>query len=469
MNMRNVNWKKLIFILLVILMVGGSSYYSYKTASSPKLHDYIGDEVWYVPASRNILHRLGIAVHYINRTSGAEGVNVIFSSDQDKNENQLAVLQIAAAYNYTVYSDYTNFPAVYFEIPEKNLRPFMEALRSKYPEIDIVTGFRYPDKDNIQNYLNTEHPFLGKDFIMLGMRIRDDPFYWRLPGVIALAIINILVVLTAYRITKSYLASLIALLFSAVDPTLMATSVAAMLDIYVALFVALFVYLLVSGKDISSGFAVGLGAAAKLNGGFGYPVLFIKLLKERKGFKHFLLSGFIFPGLGFLIPEFPAIKALGFRLWLRYFLGSFRWHLSYKGPNPNTSPFWQWFVDLRPFPFHFNPNVFAETDPFLLSAMIVFIFAIPYIAMKRKNAWLPLAVFWSTIGMFALQYALGGTTQFSFYATALVPEAAVVMGVVLYDIIKWDYFRDSIKIYWSFITGGWRWLKRKASSLRSRR
>ncbi|WP_461866853.1 dolichyl-phosphate-mannose--protein mannosyltransferase [Thermococcus sp.] len=453
-----MNWKKIIYIVLVILMIGGSFYYSYKTASSPKLHDYIGDEVWYVPASRNLLHKLGISVHYINKTNNTEGVNVIFSSDEDKNENQLGAWQVASTYNYTKYIDYTNFPAVYFEIPRKNLKSFIDALKSKYPEIEIVTGFRYPDKDNIQNYLNTEHPFLGKDFIMLGMMIRDDPFYWRLPGVIALAIINLLVALTAYRLTKSYLASLIALFFSAVDPTLMATSVAAMLDIYVALFVALFVYLMVSDRDYSSGLAIGLGGAAKLNGGFGYPVLFIKLLKERRGFKRFLVAGLILPSLGFLVPELPAIKALGFEFWLREFIGSFRWHLSYKGPNPNTSPFWQWFVDLRPFPFHFNPDVFAETDPFLLSAMIVFIFAIPYIAIKRRNAWMPLAVFWSTIGMFALQYILGGKTQFSFYATALVPEAAVVMGVVLYDIIKWDYFRESLRIYWGFIVKSWHWL-----------
>ncbi len=460
-----MNWKKVIYIVLVILMVGGSFYYSYKTASSSKLHDYIGDEVWYVPASRNILHRLGISVHYVNRTSNAEGVNIIFPNDGDKNENQLGVLEVANRYNYTLFINYENFPAVYFEIPRKNLEPFIKAVSSKYSEVEVVTGFRYPDKDNIQNYLNTEHPFLGKDFIMLGMMVQDDPFWWRLPGVVALAIINILVALTAYKLTKSYLASLIALLFSAVDPTLMATSVAAMLDIYVALFVTLFVYLLVSDRDYSSGLAVGLAGAAKLNGGFGYPVLFIKLLKERRGFKRFFISGLILPGLGFLVPELPAIKALGFDLWLTYFLGSFRWHLSYKGPNPNTSPFWEWFVDLHPFPFHFNPNVFAETDPFLLSAMIVFIFAIPYIALKRRNAWMPLAVFWSTIGMFALQYALGGTTQFSFYATALVPEAAVVMGVVLYDIIKWDYFRESLRIYWNLIRRSFSWMKRKIQRL----
>jgi predicted membrane-bound dolichyl-phosphate-mannose-protein mannosyltransferase len=105
-------------------------------------------------------------------------------------------------------------------------------------------------------------------------------------------------------------------------------------------------------------------------------------------------------------------------------------------------------VNYKPFPFHFNPNVFASTDPVLLLGMVVFIFAMPWLYRRKRGILAPFMVFWSTISLFALQYVLGGKTQFSFYATVLVPPAAIVMGVTLNELLKWEAFRDSLRFYW---------------------
>ncbi|WP_099211226.1 dolichyl-phosphate-mannose--protein mannosyltransferase [Thermococcus henrietii] len=443
-----MDWKRVAFVLIVALTMAGTVWFDYHFASQRSLNTYIGDEVWYVPASRNVLHLLGINVTYEH--NGTYGVNVIFTNDSDKFKYLGAADSVASFAGVRFRLEYYNFPGVYYEIPKSNYTAFLKRLSEELPPgtYYIVPGYRYPDKENIQNYLNTEHPFLAKDLIMLSMALLGDkPIYWRLPGIIEFALIELLVVLATYRISRSYLASLIALAFVVADPTLQATSVAAMLDIHTAFFVAVFVLALAYESELGSSVAIGLAAAAKLDGAFGWPVLLWRALKREKSFVRFFSIVVVIPGIVFLLPELTIIKAIGFVPWLKQFLASFRWHLSYKGPNPNTSPFWQWFVNYRAFPFHFNPNVFASTDPVLLLGMVVLIFAMPWLYRRKRGILAPFMVFWSTIGFFALQYALGGKTQFSFYATSLVPSAAVVMGVALNELLRWEAFRSSLAFY----------------------
>ncbi|ASJ11227.1 dolichyl-phosphate-mannose--protein mannosyltransferase [Thermococcus sp. P6] len=443
-----MNWRKITFIVLSAIMLGGSFWYLYDFASRPDLRDYIGDEVWYVPASRNLLHRLGVELHYVNDTTGSEGINVIFSNKSTRIKYQYEVEKLAIRYNATYEREYLKFPGLYFEIPAGNVGGFLSALSEKLPPdaYSVVKGYRYPDKENIQNYLNTEHPFLGKDLIMLGMLIEDRPINWRLPGIVAFVLIAILVILATYRISGSYLAALIALLFTIGDPTLEAPAITAMLDIHVALFVALFTTLLVYDMRKSSAFSLGLAAAVKLSGAFGYPVLLIRAFRERN-LRNFLLTITILPGIGFLLPNLVAIEGIGFEKWLRDLLGSFRWHLSSKGGHPAASPVWDWFINRKAFPFHYNPNVFAQTDPFLLLSMVLFLLALPWLYRRRGKLLIPYSVFWSIVALFALQYVLGGTTQFSFYATILVPPAAIVMGVALKELLRWEAFTDSLWLY----------------------
>jgi len=442
------------FVIISAVIIGASFWYAYGVASSPGLKCYIGDEVWYIPASRNVLHMLGFQLTYID--NGSRGVNVIFTNESYKLEYQSTVDYYATLEGATMSRDYSQFPAVYYEIPRGNFSRFLGDLKLALPSNTYYTvpGFWYPDKENIQNYINTEHPFLGKDFIMASMvLLGDEPINWRLPGLILFAVVQILVLLATYRITRSYLASLIALIFTAADPTLQATAVAAMLDIYVAFGVALFVAALTFRSRWPAAVSIGLAGATKFSGAFGWPVLVYRAMKEEKSLKKFVATIIVVPLVSFLIPNFTIIAAIGFVPWLKQILGSFRWHLSYKGPNPNTSPFWQWFINYRPFPFHFNPTIYADTDPVLLLAMVIFVFAMPWLYRRKKEILLPFLVFWSTVGFFALQYLLGGTTQFSFYATALVPPAAVTMGAALNELMRWEAFRESLAFYWDWIVG----------------
>ena len=449
-----MEWKKTLFVLILLASMIGSFWYLYSFASRPVFHNYVSDEVWYVPASRNVLHRLGVELTYINETTGSRGVNIIFANESDDARYGYTVGEIALQYNATRELTYYSFPGLYFEIPPKNFQPFLNALKDTLPKGSyyVVPGFWYPDKENIQNYLNTEHPFLGKDFIMTAMLFGDRPINWRIPSIIAFVLLQPLVALAAYRISRSYLAALIALVFTVADPTLEAMSFVAMLDIYVALFVSLFVFLLAYDRDRWAAFAVGLASATKLSGGFGWPVLFIKVLRKEKSLPRFLAVAFLLPITGFLIPNIPAMVAIGPLEWLNQFLGSFRWHLSNKGGSPESSPVWWWFIDKNPFPLHFDPNVFASTDPVLLLSMVVFILALPWLYRRKRGILEPFGVFWFTVLFFLLQYALGGTTQYTFYTTALVPPAAVVMGVALNELLHWEAFTTSLRTYreWFF-------------------
>jgi predicted membrane-bound dolichyl-phosphate-mannose-protein mannosyltransferase len=431
-----------------MVTMAGTFLYEYDYATQPALNTYIGDEVWYVPASRNVLHLLGVNVSY--EYNGSYGVNVIFTNETAK-VMYLSTADGIAAINGNRYRlEYYNFPGVYYEIPKERYDRFLKELSADIPQESyyVVPGYKYPDKEGIQEYLNTEHPFLGKDIIMLSMiLLGDEPIGWRLPGIVEFVLIELFVVLATYRISGSYLASLIALAFTAADPTLQATGITAMLDIHVAFFVSLFVLALAYERELTSATFLGFAGAVKLSGAFGWPVLLWKALKKEDSFLRFMSAVVIIPGVAFLIPELTIIKAIGFEPWLRQFLGSFKWHLSYKGPNPNTSPFWQWFVNYRPFYFHYGPNVAASTDPVLLLSMVLFILAMPWLYRRKPKVLEPFLVFWSTVGLFALQYALGGKTQFSFYATVLVPEAAVVMGVALNELLRWEAFLESIGLY----------------------
>ncbi|WP_367883362.1 dolichyl-phosphate-mannose--protein mannosyltransferase [Thermococcus peptonophilus] len=405
---------RFLFIAVVVLTMIGTIWHSYSFASRPDLNDYIGDEVWYVPASRNLLHRLGVDVYYLH--NGTYGVNVIFANKSAEIKN-LGMTDWIAAINDARYRlEYREFPGVYYEIPVENYEDFLKKLKSSLPagSYDVIPGFRYPDADNIQNYLNTEHPFLGKDLIMLSMLLLGDrPIAWRIPGIIEFALIELMAVLATYRISRSYLASLITLLFVALDPTLQATAITAMLDIHVAFFVSLFVLAVVYERRVLSAVSLGLAGATKLSGAFGWPILLWKSLKSENSFIRFFSKVVIIPGIAFLIPELPAIKVLGFKSWLNEFLGSFRWHLSYKGGHPYACPFWGgWFINYRPFPFHFNPpNVFVSTDPVLLMGMVVMILALPWLYKRKPDVSGPFFIFWSMVGFFAIHYYLGGRTS----------------------------------------------------------
>ncbi|WP_297498619.1 dolichyl-phosphate-mannose--protein mannosyltransferase [Thermococcus sp.] len=443
-----MNWKFVVFWAIVMITMVGTFLYDYNFASQPALNGYMGDEVWYVPASRNVLHILGVNVTY--EFNGSYGVNVIFSNETAKMLYMSTADGIAAINGATFRREYNNFPGVYYDIPKAYYRRFLKELSLDLPKGSyyVVPGYEYPDKDDIQKYLNTEHPFLGKDIIMLSMvALGDEPINWRLPGIIEFALLELVVVLATYKISRSYLASLIALAFVTADPTLQATSVTAMLDIHVAFFVGLFVLALAYEREFTSATFLGLASAVKLSGAFGWPVLLWKALKRENSFVRFMLVVVVIPTVAFLIPELTIIKAIGFEPWLRQFLGSFKWHLSYKGPNPNPSPFWGWFVDYRPFYFHYGPDVVASTDPVLLLSMVVFILAMPWLYRRKPKVIEPFLVFWSTVGFFALQYALGGKTQFTFYTTVLVPPAAVVMGVSLNELLRWEAFRESLGFY----------------------
>ncbi|HIH73266.1 MAG TPA: dolichyl-phosphate-mannose--protein mannosyltransferase, partial [Thermococcaceae archaeon] len=96
MNLR----KKLYFVAVAAIIIG-TFWYSYEKASSAELYDYIGDEVWYVPAARNVLHKLGVELHYVNETANSEGVNIIASGEMIKGYVKVSALGLEFTRPYT--------------------------------------------------------------------------------------------------------------------------------------------------------------------------------------------------------------------------------------------------------------------------------------------------------------------------------------------------------------------------------
>ncbi len=151
---------------------------------------------------------------------------------------------------------------------------------------------------------------------------------------------------------------------------------------------------------------------------------------------------------------------------MREILGSFRWHLSSKGGHPAASPpVWDWFINRKAFPpFHYDPpNVFAQTDPFLLLSMVIFIFALPpWLYRRRGEATGSLRGFLEYRGVLhtsvrprrddAVQLLRDGSRS---------PPAAIVMGVALKELLRWEAFIESLWVYWEFLLGAKDWLLRR--------
>ncbi|KUK17681.1 hypothetical protein [Thermococcus sibiricus] len=100
-GIKMMGMKKKLYFALVALIILGTFWYSYEKASSTELHDYIGDEVWYIPAARNVLHRLGIELHYVNKTTNSEGINIISTGTIIKGYVKVSVLGFEFERPYT--------------------------------------------------------------------------------------------------------------------------------------------------------------------------------------------------------------------------------------------------------------------------------------------------------------------------------------------------------------------------------
>ena len=324
------------------------------------------------------------------------------------------------------------------------------------------------------SYISTHPPF-GKFLIGLGMLFFEptNPFGWRIASVIFGSTIIALSMVLAYLLFKNKTVSLLAGLFIAIDPAMIAMSKTAMLDIFLTAFVLagmIFVIKYVNTFKIKYLFIIGiffgLASAIKLSGVFFFlsTLLFIsiKLLYDKK-FKNILSLFFVTTST----------------LLLTYVLTWSSWFINYAFKQ-NENPIWifvkthyvtltdakniisshpyktsaiEWLWLARPTGLSVNntsseyvysmPNVF-----FWFAGIASLIGVLVFLVRKKLDYNVSLLLFAVLAGWLPWVF-VGNRTIFEFYIVAFLPYIFISLagfGYICYILAKSEILKKIIRI-----------------------
>ncbi|MCD6489064.1 MAG: DUF2029 domain-containing protein [Desulfurococcales archaeon] len=465
--------REIIPVILLFIIVAGFAYYSYIFEQSleedlvkQNSKGYISDEVWYVNSARNILHKVFGVDPW---TPYGECYSVFFS----KKPNLDTVRNVADELGVEIVDDsYDKANCVYVKVSSREqLNSFINELEARDQKVvDTIRGWRYGDAENINNYLNTEHPPLAKYLIALSMLVLGDyPLAWRIPSMVVGVAMLVLVYLVVYSILEEYWGrekalyiALAAPLGLALDPLHQAMSVLALLDIHVGFFTLLTLYILVSRKDLGTIVSGIISSLAKFSGLFSLIPhwlnnLFLKTrLNDRIMRMIFYLAVYFLLFLGIqIIASLPLIGYLGFNTWFdQAITGAVKWHTSLKCTSsgcPTASSPWDWLLGRNSFTLFYwstGESIVARGIwPFYLASTVMAIIFTPLVFKleKYRYAWLSLV---GVYGGYIILWILGGRTQYSFYLAQLAPVFylhLVVITALMFRNEIWNIYNDFIK------------------------
>jgi len=415
---------------------------------------YVSDEVWYVDAARNILRKI---FNLEPKQSGSTfNATLIYASKEDA----VKATQYAQMYGVTILStEFAHLNAMYVSAKS---REAIDAFGKATNAIDVVYGWILGDANNINDYLNLEHPPTAKYLIALSMLLLGDrPLYWRIPSIIMGVLTVLLTFFVVKRLTKYEELGLVTAAAVAVDPLVRNLASIALLDIFVTAFTLLAIFFAVSKKYRESLLVLGLASAFKFTALLAFiPILllYISELIERgvnrfteilnKSIESLLLTALSFVFFQLLVSA-PIILKIGFGPWLQQSIfGALSWHLSTKcigSGCPIASAPWDWFFGMNSFPLYIYPSgytLYAQGfAPAYTLSLILMIFTVAYRFQKSKplskKPWVMLSGLFSA---YLLLWIAGSRTQYSFYAVQLTPFIYIYLVAQIYEFLK----RDSV-------------------------
>ncbi len=410
---------------------------------------YVSDEVWYVSAARNIVRLVfGLSVYNPRCPSCA---TLVFTSF----DNVSTAITLSRAFEdlKVVDTSYTKIPAIYVNGSRSSIE-----LLAKLTKAKVIWGWRLADAENIDTYLNLEHPPMMKYLIALSMLVLGDyPLYWRIPSIV----LGLIMVLTTYfmakRILRSCIWALLASALVAVDPLTRIMSSLALLDIASASIGLLALYYAVKKRFKLALIVLAIATTMKFTALlYIVPILLLMartlLVDNRSPLDVFfwcviaLLITMILFGAFQILVSIPLILYIGFSSWISNSIwGAISWHLSAKcvGPNcPVSSTPWEWFFGVNSFPVYVleNGRTIAAIG-FVPIYIVTFVFMILGIFIKDqiKSAWLCLV---GTFLGFVLLWLAGAKTQYSFYAIHLTP----LIYIYFVGVLRFIANRENISI-----------------------
>ena len=399
-------WLPLVIVLVLFTL--------YLVAIQPHLNSYTSDEIWYVSAARNFINEIGLGKYL-----ASYGVTIAPSPPCNITNTVPAVY----------YKD--NLMAWYSNVTYTQLRSLMDN-----SSCIIRFGYYYPDKQSIITYLNIEHPWLGKYFMVLSMLLLGDkPVSWRVPPMILSALMLILVYYIALRISNNIAYASLASVALLMDATFRDVGIIALLDVYVGFFTLLTAYMYFTKRYTASAVTSGLAVASKYPGAFTVLAGAYLETYRRNG-----IWGLVYIALAFivfLIPQIPIIYLVGgIHNYVSDVFFYLKWFTEPRPPGPVASNPFDWLIGINAFVNNVTPPLYAMGLPgaYLVALAYSVILIEPHSRSRLFNKLtineLSIPVMLLTIWLgYWLVYILGDTTLYSYYTmqfAALVPLVLVL-------------------------------------------
>ena len=442
---------------MILLLSATFSYNFYQTdykllVNSPLKKSYIGDEVWYVSASRNLLRE---AFHMYPYSPNA---TLKFKSSVDLAKfNGFYALKYGIKY-VQPYKRIKNAEYGIGNDPSKIRQLIYD--KNKYGLVIVQPGWKYPDKAGILNYLNLEHPPLAKYFIMHQIMVKDVPMSWRVPSMVLGSLVVFIVPVALLLATDSFWLSLLALLLLYLDEPLRVMSMVAMLDIYAAAFSA-FSYAALLFEPYTATLLYALASSSKYTAFFYLiPIAYVFWLERKKSPG----GSFLRPLITFLVVltlvSMPIILGLGFKKWLDNLIGGIKWFLVSRPTGPPPSNPWDWIMGKGKVPLALKPMLEVYTNSAIMQvALIAFFLLLPLRKRKLYRAsWLASLYLVSALVGFQIIYWLGNHTLYAFYTVVFTPFADVAAAGVAILLANYGDVYESLEWWGRLVVNVWDWL-----------
>jgi len=405
-------------IIIIIILTGLKLYETYNQASS--LQGYVSDEIWYVPSARLIANNLlGLKTTY-EYAEGQYGYSVLLKDQADVLACKLKVQLYGGE---IIKDDYIKNTAIAVALPNGTLpENVCEGV------MKVVPGYPMPDNENVFDYVNPEHPPIGKYIIAIFMSILGDrPIIWRLPGVIEAGLLVVIAGLAGWKLF-GLLGAAISSAVASFDPLTKNMGSVAMLDIHLAFFTALGILFYIYNRPILSLSFISLSGLVKYSGFFLIPFIFIYLWKEGRLRLRAAIYVLAFPLAFAAIVFMPYIFHYGISWVIQQFMFALSWHTESRPPGPPTSTPIEWILGWSPFYLSYNPDIPASGSPIIYVPVFVaslISFPLYFIEKERPgNELKTYGVFLSILiflFMYTLLYIIGNKTLYSFYFTQITP------------------------------------------------
>jgi predicted membrane-bound dolichyl-phosphate-mannose-protein mannosyltransferase len=325
--------------------------------------------------------------------------------------------------------------------------------------LNLPMQYPYSNENNIQTYINPEHPPLGKYLMAISiLALGYRPLAWRIPSWTLGSLLLVVAFFTGDRLYRkvmgdsnlSGVAGILASLIVASDPNLWVLHGIAMLEIFPAFFTLLTLYFIVADRPILAALTLGLDMASKETS----YVLILPFLwyigNVYGGVLKRAVYGLGVPVLTYGVLSIPIMWYYGsFTAWLRNsFLHQLSWdvqngHISLTAISQISTP-WDWFLNIHP--FFLGNGLYANTDPVVLILAV----ALTVTVMMLRDEILTLfSMFAWTVWLgLVLVYFLGNHTLFSFYVTDFSPVLDVFVVPASFKVVNEVLGRIPIVISW---------------------